>query len=321
MKDIDEARHRLKGLFNIAVTPFTRDGEIDLAALSENLERMLSFGVDGILIGGTYGEFATMSATERLFLFRQVMDLIADRVPVMLCAASSDPREARELTEQASGLGGIPMLTAPFVSEVTDDQIFAFFADVSRLSRTGIVIYNAPGIGITLSLPLLERLAEQEYAVALKQGDLSPAVIDGIANRLAGRMRLFCASDLAFLGPLMCGFDGLSSTNSCALPELIANSYLALRDGDAAMARDLHRLWFPFRELARKFGQPQTVKAVMRLRGWRGGFVRPPLTDLTPAELTELEEAMQSIPPEWRSSEDPAVSAAVGRAVSVPGHR
>lgn len=302
MKDIDEARHRLKGLFNIAVTPFTKDGEIDLAALSENLERMLSSGVDGILIGGTYGEFATMSATERLVLFRHVMDLIADRVPVMLCAASSDPREARELTAQASGLGGIPMLTAPFVSEVTDDQIFAFFAHVSRLSRTGVVIYNAPGVGITLSLPVLERLAEQDFAVALKQGDLSPLVIDRIANRLGGRIRLFCASDLAFLGPLMCGFDGLSSTNSCGLPELIGTSYRALRGGDAAMARDLHRLWFPVRELARKLGQPQTVKAVMRLRGWKGGSVRAPLADLTSKALIELEGAWQSIPSEWRSS-------------------
>ena len=304
MKDIAEARHRVHGLFNIAVTPFTKDGEIDLAALSENLERMLSFGVDGILIGGTYGEFATMSAAERIVVFRHVMDVAADRVPVMLCAASSDPREARELTERASELGGIPMLTPPFVSEVTDDQIFAFFAHVSRFSRTGVVIYNAPGVGITLSLSLLERLAEQEFAVALKQGDLSPTTIDRIANRLGGRIRLFCASDLAFLGPLMCGFDGLSSTNSCGLPELISESFRALRDRDAAMARDLHRLWFPVRELARKYGQPQTVKAVMRLRGWRGGCVRSPLTDLTCAQLTELDEVLQSIPSEWRLSKN-----------------
>jgi 4-hydroxy-tetrahydrodipicolinate synthase len=139
------------------------------------------------------------------------------------------------------------------------------------LSRTGVLVYNAPGIGITLSPSTLEQLAEIPGVVGVKQGDLSPTAIDQIANRLYGRIRLFCASDLAFLGPVLCGFDGVSSTNSCALPELILATYRVLEAGDAATARDLHRLWYPFRALAREFGQPQTTKAAMNLRGFGGG--------------------------------------------------
>ncbi|SEQ28267.1 4-hydroxy-tetrahydrodipicolinate synthase [Faunimonas pinastri] len=288
MKNIEESRARLKGIFNITVTPFTPAGEIDKAGIARSVERVIGLGYDGVLIGGTYGEFPAMSTGERADLFRHVMDVVQDRVPVMLCSAGSDARVVRELTELAGDLGGLPMVTPPFVSEVTDEQIVSFFKDIAPVSKTGILVYNAPGIGITLAPDVLERLADMPEAVGIKQGDLSVTAIDRIANRLGGRIRLFCASDLAFLGPMMAGFDGISSTNSCALPELILETYRALERGDAHSARDLHRLWYDFRALARRHGQPQTTKAAMNLRGFDGGSVRLPLRDLPEAVKAEI---------------------------------
>ena len=302
MKDTSECQARLRGLFNITVTPFEADGSFDYAGLARNVERVIGLGFDGILIGGTYGEFPAMSTDERAELFRRVMDIVGDRVPVMLCTAGSDVRVVRELTTLAGELGGLPMVTPPFVSEVTDEQIVAFFRDMVPLSRTGVLVYNAPGIGITLSPTILEQLAGIRGVVGVKQGDLSPTAIDQIANRIGGRIRLFCASDLAFLGPMMCGFDGISSTNSCALPELILGTYRALEKGDAATARDLHRLWYSFRALARDFGQPQTTKAAMNLRGFDGGSVRLPLRDLEPAKITQVAEVLRAIATDRRSS-------------------
>lgn len=295
MKDAAESRSRLKGIFNITVTPFHKDGAFDLPALAENIERVIHLGYDGILIGGTYGEFATMTPTERADLFRRSIDFVKDRVPVLLCTADSDLRIVRELTELASALGGVPMVTPPFVSEVTEDHIVAFFREIAPLSKTGIIVYNAPGIGITLTVDTIEKLADVPGIVAIKQGDLVPTTIDILANRLRGRIKLFCASDLAFLGPLTAGFDGLSSTNSSALPELILRSFRAIEQGDARAAGDLHRVWYPLRESLRRFGQPQTTKAAMNARGFRGGSVRPPLRDLQPQERQEVANALSAI--------------------------
>jgi 4-hydroxy-tetrahydrodipicolinate synthase len=242
-----------------------------------------------------------MSAEERAAVFRRAMEVVCDRVPVLLCSAGSDPRRVRELTQLASELGGVPMVMPPYVSEVTDDHIVDFYRDMVRCSKAGLVIYNAPGIGITLSPGMLERLADIPGIVGLKQGDLSPTAIDQIANSLSGRMRLFCASDLAFLGPMMAGFDGLSSTNSGALPELILESYRALERGDATTARNLHRLWYSYRKLARAFGQPQTTKAAMNLRGYDGGYVRSPLRDLTEPEKAQLAIVMETLAADGRT--------------------
>ncbi|MCS0502766.1 dihydrodipicolinate synthase family protein [Ancylobacter mangrovi] len=295
MKDVNECRARLAGIFNITVTPFDASGALDRAGLARSIERVIGLGYDGILIGGTYGEFPAMSPAERAELFRVAMEVAGDRVPVMLCSAASDARTARELTVLAGELGGLPMVTPPFVSEVTDGQIAAFFEEMAPLSRTGILIYNAPGIGITLAPDLIERLADIPGVAGIKQGDLSVTAIDRIANRLGGRIKLFCASDLAFLGPMMAGFDGISSTNSCALPELILATYRALETGDAATAREMHKAWYAFRALARRHGQPQMVKAAMNLRGFDGGHVRAPLRDLDAEAFSEVTAMMQAL--------------------------
>jgi 4-hydroxy-tetrahydrodipicolinate synthase len=293
MKDRDEAFARVKGIFNIAVTPFGQDGSIDKGALAENVARVLDLGYDGLLIGGTYGEFPAMSVAERADLFRFVAGEVGERVPLLLCTAHSDVRVVRELTHLASELGGLPMVTAPYVSEVEESHIEQFFRDITPESRTGIMIYNAPGIGITLSPPLIERLAEIEGIVALKQGDLAPGVVDRLASTLAGRIRVLAASDLVFPGTIVAGFDGFSSTNSCAVPEVVLATWRRLRSGDADGAGELHRSWYALRALCRRFGQPQTTKAAMTARGWRGGHVRPPLRDVTSAQMHEIAAVMK----------------------------
>ena len=290
-----QAKSRLRGIFNITVTPFLSDGAIDFRGLAANIERLIDMRFDGLLIGGTYGEFPTMTLDERKTLFKRVMDIVGSRVPVLLCSAHSDTRVAHELTGLATDLGGIPMVTPPFVSEVTDEQIVAFVRGLAPVSGGGLVIYNAPGVGITLSPRLIERLSDLDHVIGLKQGDLTPTTIDELANRLCGRIKLFCASDLAFLGPQSAGFDGLSSTNSCALPELILACFRAMESGDLHTATRLHKAWFAYRELARRFGQPQTVKAAMTLRGWAGGQVRPPLLSLSEAQMAELQRVLAPV--------------------------
>jgi 4-hydroxy-tetrahydrodipicolinate synthase len=290
---MDDRASRLKGIFTIVVTPFHKDGAFDFAGLSENIERVISLGYDGLLIGGTYGEFATMTPNERVELFRRSIDVANKRLPVLLCSASSDVTVANELTIVANDLGGIPMITPPYVSEVTDEQIFEFFANITKRSKNGIVIYNAPGIGITLSAALIEKIAGVAGILGIKQGDLTPSIIDVLVGRLRGRIRLFCASDLSFLGPMAAGFDGISSTNSCGLPELILKAYRAIESGDVAKAGDLHRQWYPLREVIRRRGQPQTTKAVMNMRRFKGGSVRKPLLDLEGAALDEVARALK----------------------------
>jgi dihydrodipicolinate synthase/N-acetylneuraminate lyase len=108
MKTSDHAFAALRGLFNITVTPFRAVGSFDPQAFADTAERMIAFDYDGLLVGGTYGEFAVMTPEERAGLFRTTVDVVRDRVPVLLCAAHSDVRVVKEL----SALAARPLLRA-----------------------------------------------------------------------------------------------------------------------------------------------------------------------------------------------------------------
>ena len=51
------------------ITPFTADGEVDYEGAVTLAKHLVEHGSEGILVGGTTGEGATMTAYEKLKLF------------------------------------------------------------------------------------------------------------------------------------------------------------------------------------------------------------------------------------------------------------
>ncbi len=163
----------------------------------------------------------------------------------MLCSASSDPRDARELTPAGKRAGRAADGHRPFVSEITDEQIVSYFNEMAPLSKTAFWCTTRRASASPSPRRCWNGCRDPERG-RIKQA-ISPYRHRSDCQRLRGRLRLFCASDLAFLGPMMAGFDGVSTTNSGALPELIVNTFRAVERGDAATARDLHQLWYAYR--------------------------------------------------------------------------
>jgi dihydrodipicolinate synthase/N-acetylneuraminate lyase len=96
--------------------------------LKKDVERALSTGMNGLCIGGTYGEFATMSPPKQLDCIERVASIVGDRVRLLFCTADSDPRIVRELTVAASQLCPVPMVMPTYVSEIIRRQIVEFLS-------------------------------------------------------------------------------------------------------------------------------------------------------------------------------------------------
>lgn len=50
-----------RGVFAVAATPFTREGEIDEGAFRALMDALVEDGVSGIIVAGSTGEWYTMS--------------------------------------------------------------------------------------------------------------------------------------------------------------------------------------------------------------------------------------------------------------------
>ena len=61
-------KHKIQGLGTALVTPFTETGKVDETALHRLLDRQLAAKVDFLVVLGTTGEAATMTAREQAFV-------------------------------------------------------------------------------------------------------------------------------------------------------------------------------------------------------------------------------------------------------------
>jgi len=283
-------RERMHGVFTIFLTPFTASGTLDLDAAAENADYLIREGLNGIVVAGTYGEYVTLEPEERRTLLRTVVAAAKGRVPVVATTAGGSTREVIAYTRDAEDAGADgAMITPPYgMIEPTEQGTITHFEAVAKATTLGLLLYNNPLITPSLAPELLSRLAEIDGYVGLKQGATTIQEHAELIALAGGRLKIFAGSDQAMVASLALGADGLSSTQSNFIPQIILGTYAAMVRGDLATARREFGRWAEFRRFARRAGQPACAKAAVELLGRRGGPVRAPLVSLTAPQRAEL---------------------------------
>jgi len=153
------------GVFPIAPTPFTASHDVDLDGQRRVLDCMIDQGVDGICILANYSEQFLLSDQERTTLLDLCLSHVAGRVPVIVTCSHFSTRIAAERGRQAAAAGAKMLMMMPPYHGATlragDDGIVEQFARVAEAARVPIMVQDAPLSGVTLSVPLLARLARE----------------------------------------------------------------------------------------------------------------------------------------------------------------
>ncbi|MCB2029701.1 MAG: dihydrodipicolinate synthase family protein, partial [Rhodoferax sp.] len=116
-----------KGVYLIAVTPFTDTGALDLASTDRMVDFYLERGATGLTILGIMGEATKLTAQESRSFVKQVLARVAGRVPVVVGASAAGFAPMRELTASVMDMGASGVMVAPAPTLRTDDQIIAYF--------------------------------------------------------------------------------------------------------------------------------------------------------------------------------------------------
>lgn len=303
---------KLKGLGTALITPFDANGKVDYEALARLLDTQLTGFVDYLVVLGTTGEAATLTAEEK----KEVRQFIAEHVklaafkrhyPAMddpdICAAirpvpiplvlgvggNNTAAVCAELTTMRDELSenyAAILSVCPYYNKPNQEGLYQHFCAVAEASPIPVVLYNVPGrTGVNLLPETVMRIyeAHPDKIIGIKEASGNLEQIKRLIGLTAKRSvseagLLVISGDDGIACELMeAGAAGLISVASNAFPE---DFWHIVHDKDAALqAKYAEIIKLLFAE-----GNPVGIKAVLAQKGLIDNYLRLPLVPAS-AEL------------------------------------
>jgi len=283
-----------QGLLSFPLTDFDAQGEFRSDTYAARLEWLAPYGASALFAAGGTGEFFSLTQSEYSNVIRIATETCKGRVPI-LAGAGGATRVAIAYAQEAERLGANGILLMPhYLTEASQEGIAAHVEQVCKSLKIGVIVYNRANS--KLNADMLERLADScPNLIGFKDG------VGEIENMVTIRRRL--GDRFSYLGGLptaevyaaaykALGVPVYSSAVFNFIPKTAMDFYRAIETNDHATTnRLLDEFFLPYLAIRnRRAGYAVSiVKAGAKLIGRSAGPVRAPLTDLTEAEMAQLD--------------------------------
>ncbi|MHB8508494.1 MAG: 4-hydroxy-tetrahydrodipicolinate synthase [Candidatus Dormibacteria bacterium] len=285
------ARIDMGRVLTAMVTPFARDGSLDLAGAESLAAFLVANGNDGLVVAGTTGESPTLTPVEKIEVLRAVRGAAPGAVVVM-GAGSNDTQASIDLARQAVAAGAdVVMAVVPYYNKPPQQSLFAHFSAIAGAVDAPVLLYNVPSrTASNLAAQTTLRLAEIDNIVAIKEAsaDLNQAAT--VAAAMPSDFRIYSGDDSLTLPMLAVGAHGVVSVAGHLAGPGIQAMVAAFFAGRVDAAASLHHRLMPIFEQIFCVTSPIPMKAVLGELGLPGGPTRLPLSrdDLAAGQLDSL---------------------------------
>jgi 4-hydroxy-tetrahydrodipicolinate synthase len=290
-----------QGIYPAALTMFDAEGRLDEEATAAHLDRLIGAGANGLVVGGTSGEFVSLTDPERQRLIDVAVGAARGRVPVIAGTGWFSTAETIRLTRYAASAGASgAIVILPYYQKPTVPEIMEHFRAVGRSSPIPIMIYNNPANSGAppLEAPHIRELYEGGFAQAVKSTFPTVHQVHELRAEVDDGFRVFYGSFMAPLEGMAGGAHGWISGILNVATADAAELWRAMQASDLDRARAAWRRILPVKYLYTR--QPlgpasdlAIYRAMLRLRGQVAGYCRAPLLDLTPNQVDRLRELLE----------------------------
>ena len=289
------SKQKIQGLGTALVTPFTETGKVDEAALHRLLDRQLAAKVDFLVVLGTTGEAATMTAREQAFVRKTIVEHVAGRVPLVLGVGGNCTQEVVERlgvlsTELKRDYAAI-LSVCPYYNKPQQEGLYRHFAAIAEASAVPVILYNVPGrTGVNMLPETVFRLAAgyPHKIIGVKEASGKQEQIEAIIRGTRGSEFVVLSGDDGLAAPLMLnGAQGLISVLSNALPEdTMRLVHQPTLEQQAALDELIKAL---FAE-----GNPTGIKGLLSIQGVTSDHVRLPLVAASAGLKSDLRKLLDN---------------------------
>ena len=281
----------LKGLGTALITPFKADGSVDYQALERLLDTQLTGYVDYIVVLGTTGEAATMTADEKREVRQYIVKYVHGRLPLVLGVGGNNTaavcRELEAMREELKRDFAAILSVCPYYNKPNQEGLFQHFCKIAEASAIPVILYNVPGrTGVNMLPETVMRIyhAHPDKIAGIKEASGNVEQIKRVIQLANSQLPFFVISgDDGIACEIMeAGGAGLISVASNAFAE---DFHAIVHHKDQALqARYAQIIKLLFAE-----GNPVGIKAVLAQKGIIQNYLRLPLV---PASA-ELQEAIR----------------------------
>jgi len=281
---------KFNGVYVALVTPFTKDYQVDYVRLTELCNWLIEQGVDGLVPGGSLGEYATLTAEERAKLVETVIKVANGRVPVLVGSGAPSTAQSVKWVQHAKEHGAAGIMALPPINyKPLENEIIEHYKALSEVGLP-IVAYNNPKDYPTdLTPDLLAEISEFENVVGVKEFSGDVRRMQEILEKTDLEV-MVGVDDLALEGALV-GATGWISGVPNALPKEGVELFHLGREGKVKEALKLYKHLLPLFRYDASPQLVQSIKYMMELAGKPVGPTRPPRLPLSKEQYQKIEEA------------------------------
>jgi 4-hydroxy-tetrahydrodipicolinate synthase len=284
-----------RGSLVALVTPMTESGEVDHVAFGRLLDWHGRQGSDGIVVCGTTGESATVSAAETAELLQIAVQRIGGRIPVIAGTGSNSTAEAVEKTRAACELGvdGVLVVT-PYYNRPPQEGLYRHFSLVADAASVPLILYNVPSRTACDLLPeTVERLATHPQIIGIKEATGSIERGVEILARCGDDFLLLSGDDASCRDLIEAGAQGIITVTGNIAPKLMREMVEAALAGDQVLARELDARLAGLHKALFVESNPIPAKWVLQRMGLIAAGIRLPLTWLAEGHQGTMLKAMR----------------------------
>lgn len=272
-----------EGIYVPLVTPFRRDLSVDYDAWGEVIDWQVENGTHGIIVGGSTGEFFSLTQEERIEQYAFAKKRVAGRIPVIAGINDLLVERCYELAAAArdSGIDAL-LVAAPPYSLPSQKELAAHCLKIDRVANLPIMLYNYPGrTGINMEEAFLERVAQNRNVCAIKESSGDVDRIHLLAREYP-QLQLSAGAEDQVLEFFAWGARSWVSVVANFFPRAAVRFYeTCVIDGDFTAGRKIMSALLPLMYCLERGGKfLQSVKYACEIMNRPGGPVRPPMLPL-----------------------------------------